>query len=137
MTDIYSELKQLKLEFDSLPDGFARYSYLVELAALLPEPTEVLRQERHLYRGCQSQVWLEVSVLNGRVQLSADSDTLLIRGILYLFRELLNGRPANEVLSARFTLLEELSVAEHFSSRRSSGIAGLLPEIQRRVQNEL
>ena len=134
---IQTELDQMKEEFQSLPDGFARYSYLVELAALLPLPEDGLRRETHRYRGCQSQVWLAVTVRNGTVRLDADSDTLLIRGILSLFRDLLDGRAADEVLSARFDLLKELSIAEHFNSRRSAGIAGLLPEVQRRVRDAL
>lgn len=137
MTAIETELAQLRSEFDSLPDGFARYSYLVELAALLPAPPEGLRQEQNLYRGCQSQVWLAVSAENGTVRLDADSDTLLIRGVLCLYRDLLDGRAADEVLDARFDLLQELPLTEHFSSRRTAGIAGLLGEIQRRLKNAL
>lgn len=134
---IQTELDQLKAEFDGLPDGFARYSYLVELAALLPPPGEGLRREARLYRGCQSRVWLAVRVSGGVVRLDADSDTLLIRGILALFRDLLDGRTRDEVLAARFDLLEELSIGEHFNSQRSAGIAGLLPEVQRRVRDAL
>lgn len=137
MTAIETELAQLRSEFDSLPDGFARYSYLVELAALLPAPPEGLRQEQNLYRGCQSQVWLAVSAENGTVRLDADSDTLLIRGVLCLYRDLLDERAVDEVLDARFDLLQELPLAEHFSSRRMAGIAGLLGEVQRRLKNAL
>ncbi len=137
MTTIETELAQLRSEFDSLPDGFARYSYLVELAALLPDIPEGLRQEKNRYRGCQSQVWLAVSAENGAVRLDVDSDTLLIRGVLYLFRDLLDGRTADEVLSARFDLLRELSLGEHFNVQRTAGVAGLLGEIQRRLKNGL
>lgn len=137
MTAIQSELDVLKQEFDSLPDGFARYSYLVELAALLPAPPPGLREEARVYRGCQSRVWLWVRAENGQCRLDADSDTLLIRGVLCLFRDLLDGRGVEEALSARFDLLNELGVGEHFSSQRTAGIAGLLPEIQRRLQNAL
>ena len=137
MTTIETELAQLRSEFDNLPDGFARYSYLVELAALLPDIPEELRREENLYRGCQSRVWLAVSAEHGTVRLNVDSDTLLIRGLLYLFRDLLDGRTVDEVLSARFDLLQELPLAEHFNSRRTAGIAGLLGEIQRRLKNGL
>lgn len=137
MTAIETELAQLRSEFDSLPDGFARYSYLVELAALLPDPPEGLRREKNLYRGCQSQVWLAVSAANGTARLDVDSDTLLIRGVLYLYRDLLDGRAVDEVLSARFALLSELSLEEYFNSQRTAGIAGLLGEIQRRLKDGL
>ena len=132
MESISSVLAQLKGEFASLPDGFARYSYLMELSALLSPPREV-RQDQFLYRGCQSKVWLHVTVENGLCHLTADSDTLIIRGILALFRELLEGRPVPEVLEARFDLLRGLNLSEHFSSARTAGVGGLLPEIQRQL----
>lgn len=136
MGSITEELEQLKAEFASLPDGFSRYSYLVELAALLPR-AEDLQQEERLYRGCQSQVWLRVERKEGRCRLAADSDTLIIRGVLALFVDLLDDRPAEEVLAARFHLLDDLGIGEHFTSRRAGGIAGLLPEIQRRLTHGL
>lgn len=132
MESIASVLAQLKTEFASLPDGFARYSYLTELSALLSPPREV-RQDRYSYRGCQSRVWLHVTAESGLCHLEADSDTLIIRGILALFRELLEGRTVPEVLEARFDLLGELKLSEHFSSARTAGVGGLLPEIQRQL----
>ena len=136
MNSIQEELEELKAEFDSLPDSFTRYTYLVELAALLPK-TEGLCREERLYRGCQSQVWLWVRQEGTLCRLSTDSDTLIIRGILALFVALLDGKPADEVCAARFDLLDTLGIAEHFNSQRTSGIAGLLPEIQRRLTDGL
>lgn len=128
-----SELDALRQEFSSLPDGFARYFYLIELAALLPEGNGALRQDAYRYRGCQSNVWLKVWQENGVFHMSADSDTLIIRGILYLFCAVLEGCTAQEVLSAGFDLLGELNIAEHFNSQRTAGIGALLPELKRRL----
>lgn len=128
-----SELKVLAAEFASLPDSFSRYAYLVELAALLPEADEELRQAGHLYSGCQSSVWLLPEVKRGKVVLRADSDTLILRGILYLFSVLLEGETPEAVRSARFDLLAELGIGEHFNSQRTLGIGGMLQEIQRRL----
>ena len=92
MTTIAETLQALKEEFASLPDCFARYAYLTELSALLAPPPEVRRAE-YSYRGCQSQVWLCARADAGVCRLAADSDTLIIRGVLALFRELLEGQP--------------------------------------------
>ena len=130
-------IQELKEEFASLPDSFSRYTYLIELARLLPPVDETLRQEPYLYRGCQSQVWLRVRVQNEQFYLDADSDTLLIRGVLALFREVLDGQPVTAVAQANFDLLNDLGIREHFSAVRTGNIAGLLPELQRRLRNVL
>lgn len=134
---ISSELKELKAEFDELQDSFSQYAYLVELSQLLPPPEESLRQGLYAYHSCQSQVWIRLSVENNYVHFDADSDTLIIRGVLALFRELLEGKTVEEVLQADFELLKDLGIQEHFSSQRISGIGGLLPEIKRRLSDEL
>ncbi len=134
---IETELSALRSEFLSLPDGFAQYAYLVELSQLLPPPEDSLRQGLNAYHGCQSQVWLRVRVEGGRFYLDADSDTLIIRGVLVLFRELLDGQPAEEVLAADFDLLSKLGIEEQFSAQRVGSIAGLLPELKKRLRRLL
>lgn len=133
MTQIQTELEELKKEFASLKDGFARYSYLVEISALLPKE-EGIRDDRWLYNGCQSRVWLKVREEDGKCRIAADSDTLIIRGILYLLADLLDGRNSQEVLEADFDLLQDLSIGDQFSSERVLGISGLLPEIKKRLK---
>lgn len=92
MESIASVLAQLKGEFASLPDGFARYSYLTELSTLLSPPPEV-RQDRYRYRGCPVPGVAPCLGRGGPLPSGGgSSDTLIIRGILALFRELLEGR---------------------------------------------
>ncbi len=136
MTTILDELAVLRGEFASLPDGFARYTYLAELSALLSPPGE-LRRDALRYTGCQSQVWLSVQEEAGCCRLEADSDTLIIRGFLYLLRDLLDGQPVEAVLAAEFDLLDALELGDQFQSQRAVGVAGLLPEIKRRLTHEL
>lgn len=129
-----TQLTDLKAEFSSLPDGFARYCYLVELSALLPEGSAALRQPEHRYEGCQSLVWLRVWREDGLCRLEADSDTLILRGILYLYRLLYDGETAaRSAALAPLDLLRELDLGEHFGARRALGIGGLAQEIQKRL----
>lgn len=136
MASIQQELQELKSEFASLPDGFARYSYLAELSALL-SPGRDLRREKYRYRGCQSQVWLRVWREGDRARLEADSDTLIIRGILYLMTAVLDNQPICDIMGSEFDLLAELNLAAHFSSARTTGVGGLLPEIKRRLSDHV
>ncbi len=127
MQPISEILAELQEEFLSLPDAFSRYSYLAELSSLLAPPEDI-RDENNRYNGCQSLVWLAIESKNGHCELNGDSDTLIIRSILFLFKELLDGQDIADVLRAEFDLLSALDIAELFSPSRKVGVAGLLPE---------
>lgn len=130
-------LKTLKSEFVRWRMDFSKYRYLHELAALLPKESTALRQEENLFRGCQSQVWIRVWTTGHFLHLDVDSDSLIVRGILALFRELLEGAPLEEVRCAEFDLLETLGLSDCFPSVRTANIRRLLPEIQRRLNHAL
>ena len=127
------ELYRLREEFASLPDGFSRYSYLLELSSLLDTGHPALRREENLYRGCQSAVWLLPKVENGAVKLYADSDSLLLRGVLYLYSAVLDGTDPSGPDPEGEDLVDALGLSEFFDSARTAGIRGLRGEIRRRL----
>lgn len=133
MSSITDELVKLKMEFESLEDGIARYTYLIELSKLLPKYDGICC-EKNLFKGCQSQVWLDLAVDDGKCTIKANSDTLIIRGILYIFISLLDRQPIKDVLEADFDVLQELGIEEYFFGQRKNGVLGLLPEIIRRLK---
>ena len=105
MGSVRQRLEGLNAEFAELTDSFDRYSYLVELAALLPAYPDELRDEAHLVRGCQSHVWLSTYERDGLFYFDGDSDTLILKGILLLFQDLLCGLPAEQAAGADLDLL--------------------------------
>ncbi len=132
MQTISGNLAQLQTMFSGIDDELDRYSLLLELSALLPG-ADGIRDECHLYRGCQSQVWLRADAPDGLCRLAADSDTVLIRGVLFLFAALIENVPVSEVMETDCDLLGALSLGSLFSSQRTLGISGLLPEIRRQL----
>lgn len=109
---------------------FDQYSYLILQSGLLPPFPEECRREEHLVRGCQSRVWLHTWTENGSFHLRADSDTLIIRGVLTLLIRLLDGADAREVAATELTLLRETELAATFTSDRSSGMGAVLRQIR-------
>lgn len=130
MNGIDRALDELKAEFSEFEDGFERYSYLVELAALLPPYPEEKRTEDRLVRGCQSRVWLELTPRDGRFYFEADSDTLIIKGVLALLRDLLWGQPVEAVAAVKLNLLPAIGLTESFSSERQKGIGYIINRLQ-------
>lgn len=122
--------KEMIDEINAVGDCFDQYSYLILQSGLLPPFPEERRREEHLVRGCQSRVWLHTWTEGRRFRLQADSDTLIIRGVLTLLIRLLDGVDAREVAETELTLLRETELAATFTSDRSSGMGAVLRQIR-------
>ena len=117
-------------DFKSIGDGFEQYAYLIELACLQPPLPEEQRAEEHLVAGCISNVWLHMYSEENRFFLRGDSNTLIIKGILYLLEKILNGQPLPAVAGSTLFFLEETSVMDTFETSRRKGMKAVLTEIK-------
>jgi len=123
--------RELISDFLSMEDAFEQYAYLIELSALLPPLAPEKKTEDRLVKGCQSAVWLDFSAENGIFQMNADSDTYIMKGVLYLLTRILNGRPLDQVAEAKITLFEETGLMAVFETDRQKGVGSILCEIRR------
>ncbi|MCD8389863.1 MAG: SufE family protein [Oscillospiraceae bacterium] len=120
-------------DFKDFTDPFDQYAYLVEIACLLPAMPEDERTDDRLISGCQSKVWVKAWAENGVFRLKADSNTLIMRGILYLVWQLLDGQPVQTVAETDVTLFQTLSVINTLESARQKGIGYILAYIKNRA----
>jgi len=129
------EEKQLSIvdDFMMMGDGFSKYSYLVELSGLLPPMDKTKKTEDNLVRGCQSRVWLAAGVENGRFYFEADSDTFIIKGVLYLLREVLWGQPAKDVAEAKLDFLGKADITATFNADRQKGIGYVVKTLREKA----
>jgi len=118
---------------NSLGDGFEQYSYLIFRAGQLPPMTSEYKTDEALVAGCQSIVWLRLNVVDGIMNMQADSDTLIIKGILAILAEIVDGCDANELISTPITVLERTDLAATFESERLTGIRSILKSIRDRA----
>lgn len=126
MNLIEERILSLKNEFAEFEEGFGRYSYLVELAALLPPYPEEKRTAERLVKGCQSHVWLAPFEMGGKFFFDGDSDTLIIKGILFLLQDLLNGLPLAEAAAVELDVLSAAGLHDAFSSQRQKGVGEVI-----------
>ena len=117
-------------EFCLLNDPFDQYTYLLELAAHLPHMPQVQRDTLQPIAGCQSNVWLSTRMENGLFIFDADSDTMLIRGMLFLLQRILCHQPPTEVASASIDFLERSSIVTIISNDRRKGISSVIRVLQ-------
>lgn len=111
-------------------DVLSQYTYLISLSKQLPSMSENEKASSIMVDKCQSQVWLLVSVDHGRTCIKADSDTLIVRSVLWILVTLLSERTPKEIASAHLRFIAETELADAFSSERTSGFKAIVKTIQ-------
>ena len=125
--------REIIREFALLEDPFDQYAYLLKLSSFLPVMDEETRAACGEVKGCQSHVWLRSSTEDGRFFLEAESDTMLIRGFLYLIRKCVNGQPLADVAHADLYFLHDSGLVENLTADRRKGLGYVKAEILRRA----
>lgn len=120
-------------DFSDIGDSFDQYAYLIELSCIMPPMDESKKTPENIVRGCQSRVWISVSLENGLFSFTADSDTLIIKGILYLLQKLFCGQTPRDVASAQITFLQATEIMETFEVDRQKGISYIVNILQKKA----
>jgi cysteine desulfuration protein SufE len=114
--------------FDSWED---RYRYIIDLGRELPAMDAALHSEERLVRGCQSQVWIDVTEDAGRLQLAVDSDAFIVKGLLGVLLAAYNNRSPREILAFDVdAYFEELGLMQHLSPTRGNGLRAMVARIR-------
>ena len=121
---------QIVSDFQEIGDGFDQYAYLIELSMQLPGLPEDKKTEDRLVKGCQSHVWLDMHVEDGKFFFDADSDTLILKGVLYLLREIFNGQQPEAVAAAEVRFFGQTEIMATFDADRQKGIGYIIRHIQ-------
>ena len=130
MDELRAEQEAILEEFRSLGDPFACYSYLLALAALLPPCPETVRIPENEVKGCQSHVWLHSWAEGGCFRFRADSDTYIIKGLLYLLANVLDGRPLAEAACGELYFWKDPLLLGSFDDHRQKGVGYVAAALQ-------
>jgi cysteine desulfuration protein SufE len=117
-------------EFALFSDWMERYEYIIELGKSLPRIAEQYKDEDHLIKGCQSQVWLHAEKDNSTVRFTADSDAIITKGIIALLVRVLSGHPPAEIAQADLYFIDRIGLKEHLSPTRSTGLASMVKQMK-------
>lgn len=117
-------------EFDGLDDWMDRYSIIIDMGNSLPPIDEQLKTPQHLIEGCQSRVWLNAELIDGHIQFTADSDAIIVKGIISMLVRVLNGHTPAEVLGTDLYFIDRIGLAEHLSPTRSNGLLAMVKQIR-------
>ena len=113
--------------FDSWVD---RYEYIVELGKQLSGLPEECRTDQYKVKGCQSQVWFRAREDSGQVIFDADSDAMIVRGLIALLLRVYSGRLPSEILATPPNFFDTIELGSHLSGNRANGLAAMVNHIQ-------
>ncbi len=117
-------------EFEGLTDWMDRYAYIIDLGNTLPEFPESEKTPQNLIEGCQSRVWITAEkTTEGRIHFQADSDALIVKGIVALLMRVLDDRTPDEILNADLYFIDKIGLKEHLSPTRSNGLVAMVKQI--------
>lgn len=118
-------------EFSEVDDWMDRYGMIIDLGNSLPPIDEQYRDPAHLIEGCQSRVWVNAELTpEGRVHYTADSDAIIVKGIISMLVQVLSGHTPDEILNADLRFINEIGLSEHLSPTRSNGLVAMLKQMR-------
>ena len=118
-------------ELSGLDDWMDRYSYIIDLGNSLPAIDEQLKTPSRLIEGCQSRVWLDARLsTDGKVEFTADSDAINVKGIISMLIDVLSGHTPQEILDADLYFIDRIGLSEHLSPTRSNGLLAMVKQMR-------
>lgn len=130
MTNLNETQKDIVEEFSIFEDWLDRYNYLIELGNDLPAIDPQYRTNEYLINGCQSKVWLHADLVDGRIEFKADSDAIIVKGIVALLVKVLNGRTPEEILENELYFIEDIGLKQNLSPTRSNGLLAMVKKMK-------
>ena len=113
--------------FDSWDD---KYEYIIDLGKKLPTLEEVHKKDENKVKGCQSTVWLVADYKEGRVYYEADSDAVIVKGLISMLIRVLSGQQADDILNAKLDFIREIGMMNHLAQTRSNGLLAMVKQMK-------
>lgn len=117
-------------EFSMFDEWLDKYEYLISLGKSLGDYPEDKRTEDRLIKGCQSRVWLDYKIEDGKVIFNADSDAIITKGIISLLIKIYSGRRPDEIIASDFSVVDRIGLKENLSPTRGNGLVSMIAKIK-------
>lgn len=117
-------------EFSDFDDWMDRYQLLIDMGSDQEPLPEQYKTQQNLIDGCQSRVWLQADLVDGKIQFLAESDALIVKGIVALLVRVFNNQTPQDILDADLYFIKEIGLTEHLSPTRSNGLLAMLKQMK-------
>ena len=117
-------------EFDDFDDWMDKYQMLIDLGNELAPLDDRYKTEQNLIDGCQSRVWVQCDLVDGRLVFTAESDALIVKGIIALLIRVISGHTPQEILDADLYFIDRIGLRDHLSPTRSNGLLAMVKRVK-------
>lgn len=117
-------------EFCGLTDWMDKYALIIDMGNSLPPIDERLKTPENIIEGCQSRVWVAADYVDGCINFTADSDAIIVKGIISMLLRVLSGQTPSDILDAELYFIDEIGLREHLSPTRSNGLLAMVKQIK-------
>lgn len=117
-------------EFSDFEDWMDKYQLLIDLGSDQPPLEEKYKNEQNLIDGCQSRVWLQADMIDGKLHFQAESDALIVKGIVALLIRVLGDHTPQEILDTDLYFIGRIGLSEHLSPTRSNGLLAMIKQMK-------
>lgn len=127
---IRSIQKEIIEEFSMFDDWMQKYEYMIDLGKSLPLINEDNKTEDRLIKGCQSKVWLDAQLKDGKINYTADSDAIITKGIIAILLRVFSNQSPEAILNATTDFIDEIGLKEHLSPTRANGLVSMIKQLK-------
>lgn len=113
--------------FDSWDD---KYEYIIDLGKRLPPLDDQYKKDENRVRGCQSTVWLTADYENGKIFYKADSDAVIVKGLISMLIRVLSGQDADKIINANLNFIKEIGMMSHLAQTRANGLLSMVKQMK-------
>jgi len=125
--EIENEIVEEFALFDSWDD---KYEYIIDLGKKLPELDAKHKTDENKVRGCQSTVWLVADYKDGKLYYSADSDAVIVKGLISMLIRVLSGHKPDEIINAPLEFIKRIGMTTHLAQTRSNGLLSMVKQMK-------
>ena len=130
MTKIKEIQEEIIDEFLMFDDWMQKYEYMIDLGKSLPQIEEAKKTDDRLIKGCQSKVWLDAEYKDKKVVYTADSDTIITKGIIAILLRVFSNQTPQAILEADTDFIDKIGLKEHLSPTRANGLVSMIKQIK-------
>lgn len=117
-------------EFGDIEDWMDKYQMLIDLGSEQEPIEDRYKTDNNLIDGCQSRVWLQADMVDGKIHFQAESDALIVKGIIALLIKVMNDRTPDEILESELYFIDKIGLKEHLSPTRSNGLLAMIKKMR-------